>query len=317
MIGLGAFVTAFLVSVALGPLVIPLLRRWRLGQVIRQDGPARHVAKAGTPTMGGLIFLPGWVLGTLAWGSFDPATLLVLSVGLGFGLLGLGDDYLKVYRRRSVGLRARQKLLGQVVLSLGAAALAVLYLGRGAGLSIPGTGGYWDLGYGFFPFAVLVVVGSSNAVNLTDGLDGLAAGIAAVSATAYAIITHLTGFPGLSVTTAALAGACLGFLIYNRYPARVFMGDTGSLAIGAILGTVALLTRTELVWLIIGGVYAWETFTVMLQVLSFKLTGRRIWRMTPYHHHLELGGWSEVKVVAILWLVAALLAVSGLAIVFL
>jgi phospho-N-acetylmuramoyl-pentapeptide-transferase len=317
MIGLGAFVTAFLVSVTLGPLVIPLLRRWRLGQVIRQDGPTRHVAKAGTPTMGGLIFLPGWVLGTLAWGFFDPATLLVLSVGLGFGLLGLGDDYLKVYRRRSVGLRARQKLLGQVVLSLGAAALAVLYLGRGTGLSIPGTGGYWDLGYGFFPLAVLVVVGSSNAVNLTDGLDGLAAGIAAVSATAYAIITHLTGFPGLSVTTAALAGACLGFLIFNRYPARVFMGDTGSLAIGAILGTVALLTRTELVWLIIGGVYAWETFTVMLQVLSFKLTGRRIWRMTPYHHHLELGGWSEVKVVAVLWLVAALLAVSGLAIVFL
>lgn len=308
---LQAFLTALILSLALGPLVIPLLRRLRVGQTIRDDGPARHLVKAGTPTMGGLIFLPAFVLASVAWAPLRFSVFLVLVTGIGFALLGFGDDYLKVCRRRPLGLRARQKLLGQLALSLSLALVAVFYLGRGTSVALPLLNLEWNLGFWYFPFAVLVVVGSSNAVNLTDGLDGLAAGIAVLASLAYAAVAVFLGQPDLAVVAAALAGACAGFLAYNRYPARVFMGDTGSLAIGAILGALAVLTRTELLLALIGGVYVWETLSVILQVISFKLTGRRLFRMSPYHHHLELGGWSEVRVVLSLWLAAAVLAGLG------
>lgn len=308
---LQAFLTALILSLALGPLVIPLLRRLRVGQTIRDDGPARHLVKAGTPTMGGLIFLPAFVLASVAWAPLRFSVFLVLVTGIGFALLGFGDDYLKVCRRRPLGLRARQKLLGQLALGLSLALVAVFYLGRGTSVALPLLNLEWNLGFWYFPFAVLVVVGSSNAVNLTDGLDGLAAGIAVLASLAYAAVAVFLGQPDLAVVAAALAGACAGFLAYNRYPARVFMGDTGSLAIGAILGALAVLTRTELLLALIGAVYVWETLSVILQVISFKLTGRRFFRMSPYHHHLELGGWSEVRVVLSLWLAAAVLAGLG------
>ncbi|MCR4420035.1 MAG: phospho-N-acetylmuramoyl-pentapeptide-transferase [Clostridia bacterium] len=306
-----AFLTALIVSLALGPLLIPVLRRLKVQQTIRDDGPARHVAKAGTPTMGGLIFLPAWGLATCAWAGWSLPVFLVLAAGAGFGLLGFGDDYLKVCRRRSLGLRARQKILGQVVLSLSLAVAAVAFWGRGTEVELFPFGRHWDLGWVYYLFALLVMVASSNAVNLTDGLDGLAAGIAVLAAAAYTLIALWLGYTELAVAAAALAGSCAGFLVYNRHPARVFMGDTGALGIGAVLGALAVLTRTELLWLVVGGVYAWETLTVILQVAAYRIGGRRLWRMTPYHHHLELKGWPEPRVVAGLWLAAAVLAGLG------
>ena len=310
-----AFLTALAVSLALGPLLIPVLRRLKVQQTVRDDGPARHLAKAGTPTMGGLIFLPAWALATWAWAGWSLSVFLVLVGGLGFALLGFADDYLKVCRRRSLGLRARQKILGQVVLSLSIAVGAVVYLGRGTTVEWFPWPWEWELGWGYYPFALLVMVASSNAVNLTDGLDGLAAGIAVLAGAAYAVIATWLGFPDLAVAAAALAGSCAGFLAFNRYPARVFMGDTGALGIGAVFGALSVLTRTEILWVLVGGVYVWETLTVLLQVVAFKLSRRRLWRMSPYHHHLELKGWSEVKVVSTLWLAAAVLAGVGVALV--
>lgn len=312
-LALGGFCTALVLSLALGPLVIPLLRARRLGQVVRDDGPARHLGKSGTPTMGGLIFLPAFALASLAWGGTELPVFLVLVTTAGFALLGFGDDYLKVGRKRSLGLRAREKLLGQFVLGFSLAVAAVFSLGRGTDVWLPLFEQQWPLGYWYLPFAALVVVGSSNAVNLTDGLDGLAAGVAVVAALAYVFVCAEFGYAELGVVAAALAGACAGFLAYNRHPARVFMGDTGSLAIGAVLGSLAVLTRTELLLVLIGGIYVWETFSVVSQVLFFRLTGRRLWRMSPYHHHLELGGWSEVKVVRTLWLAGGLLAALAVA----
>lgn len=308
---MAALVTAAVLCLALGPLIIPVLKRLKLGQYVRDDGPARHLSKSGTPTMGGLIFLPAAVLATLVWAPRGVELNLLLVTMVGYALIGFGDDYLKIGKKQSLGLRARQKLAAQIILALVLASVAVFYLDRGTEISFPGWSGGLDLGWWYFPFAVVVIVGFSNAVNLTDGLDGLASGIAVTAGLAFAFICHAQGAEVPAVAAAALAGACGGFLAYNRHPARVFMGDTGSLAIGALLGGLAVLTRSELLLVIIGGVYVWETFTVSMQVLSFKLTGKRIWRMTPYHHHLELGGWPEVRVVQALWAVSAVLAVAG------
>ncbi|MDQ0286974.1 phospho-N-acetylmuramoyl-pentapeptide-transferase [Desulfofundulus luciae] len=317
-----ALLISLAVTLLLGPLTIPLLRRLKFGQSIRNDGPVTHLSKGGTPTMGGIMFLAGTTVAGLWLAHRFPEGLLVLGVTLGFGLIGFLDDYIKVALKRSLGLRAREKLFGQVILSVLLALLAVSTFGRGTDLVIPFSGFFVpggltvELGtWGYLLFAVLVVVGTANAVNLTDGLDGLAAGVTVPVAAALVLISLLMDKLGIAIIMAALMGGCLGFLVYNHHPARIFMGDTGSLALGGALGAAAVLTRSELFLLVIGGVYVLEALSVIIQVISFQLFGRRVFRMSPLHHHFELGGWSEQRVVYTFWgftLVLALLGLAGL-----
>lgn len=314
-----AFVIALVITLALGPVFIPLLRRLKFGQSIRDDGPSRHLAKAGTPTMGGVIFITGVLTAGLVAGGHDRDVLVVLGITFGFGLIGFIDDFIKVALKRSLGLRAREKLLGQILLAVLLGVLAITVLGRDTGIVLPfgsliaGHNVVLELGtWLYVAFVVLVVVGTTNAVNLTDGLDGLAAGVTVVSALTFVVVGALSGHPGVALAMAALAGGCVGFLFYNRYPARVFMGDTGSLALGGALGAAAVITGSELFLLIIGGVYVLEALSVILQVFSFQVFGRRIFRMSPLHHHFELGGWSEQRVVRTFWLASIVFAALGL-----
>lgn len=315
-----AFVISLLITLLLGPLVIPLLKRLKFGQNIRSDGPSRHLQKAGTPTMGGVMFLAGTAVGgfILSRGHADGIILLIVIIG--FGLVGFIDDYLKVVLKRSLGLRAREKLLWQILLAAGLAYWVVYGMGRGTEVVLPFSGYFTtggivlDLGWWpFMIFTVIVVVGAANAVNLTDGLDGLAAGVSMISALALMMIALLVLKVGVAVCMAALSGGCLGFLFFNRHPAKVFMGDTGSLAIGGGLGAAAVITRSELFFVIIGGIFVLETLSVIIQVISFQTTGRRLFRMSPLHHHYELGGWSENRVVLTFWAATLVLAVIGLA----
>lgn len=322
-----AFTAALLVTLALGPLVIPVLHRLRFGQRVRSDGPARHLQKAGTPTMGGTIFLAGISVGVLlvAWlARREPLLglqdgLTVLGVMLSYGAIGFIDDFIKVALKRPLGLRAREKLGGQVLVAVLLAGVAVFALGRDTDLVIPFSGFIRDggmvidFGWWFYLlFCIFVVVGTANAVNLTDGLDGLAAGSVAIAAGALTFLALAADKTWVGVVMAATAGGCIGFLAFNRYPARVFMGDTGSLALGGGLAAAAVVTRSELFLLVIGGVFVAETLSVILQVISFQLFGKRIFRMSPLHHHFELAGWSEMRVVAVFWAVAGLLALLGL-----
>ncbi|MBE3587805.1 MAG: phospho-N-acetylmuramoyl-pentapeptide-transferase [Thermoanaerobacteraceae bacterium] len=315
-----AFLSSLAVTVLVGPLAIPALRRLKFGQTVRDDGPARHLSKSGTPTMGGIIFLTGLAVAGFWLARTSPEGMVLLGITLGFGLVGLLDDFIKVVLKRSLGLRAREKLLGQFILSALLVVLAVSTFGRGTDVVIPFSGilapGGWtvELGFwGFVLFGVLVVTGTANAVNLTDGLDGLAAGVTVPVAAALLLIALLMDKVGVAVILAALIGGCLGFLVYNHHPARVFMGDTGSLALGGAVGAAAVLTRSELFLLVIGGIYVLEALSVIIQVVSFQLLGRRVFRMSPLHHHFELGGWSEKRVVYTFWGVAFFLAVVGLA----
>ncbi len=318
---------AFLVTLVLGPVVIPLLHRLRFGQRIRSDGPIRHLQKTGTPTMGGVMFLFGAVAAVLVVGFLPGGTragwtegLVVLAVALGFGLIGFLDDFTKIVYKRSLGLRAREKLLGQVLIAVALAVTAVFVLERGTDFPVPFSGlvvpGGWvlDLGWWFFlGVTVFVVLATANAVNLTDGLDGLAAGSFAVAALAFAVIALVMDKTWVGIVLGALVGGCIGFLCYNFYPAKVFMGDTGSLALGGGLSAAAVITRSELFLLIVGGVFVIETLSVIIQVISYQLTGRRVFRMSPLHHHFELVGWSETRVVLTFWTVGLVLAFLGLA----
>jgi phospho-N-acetylmuramoyl-pentapeptide-transferase len=311
-----AFFSAVVVCLLSGPFLIPFLRRLKFGQHIRTDGPKAHLQKAGTPTMGGLMFFLSLLLSLLLTGVSNFRLQLLFLTTLGFGLLGFFDDFIKVIMKRPLGLRAREKILGQIILASVFTYIAVVYLGRGTGLLVPGMSGYLNLGWFYLPFAVFVLVGTVNAVNLTDGLDGLAAGVTVFTALAYLLITKAWGLTDLSIFSAALLGSCLGFLFFNLYPARIFMGDTGSLALGGAVGALAILTKTELLLLILGGVYVAETFSVILQVLYFKITGgKRIFLMTPLHHHFELKGWSEQRVVFTFWTAATLFAVLAVVII--
>ena len=316
----GAFLLSLGITVAAGPLFIPLLRQLKVGQRVRYDGPAWHLSKAGTPTMGGIIFLSGITVAVLCYARGNPEALAFLFVTLAYGLTGFLDDFLKVVRRRSLGLRAREKLLVQVIVALGLAVGAVFFLGRGTDLVIPFSGFFReggvhiDLGFGFFALVVvLALTGTANAVNLTDGLDGLAAGLVAIAAVAYLLFALVLDKIALATGLAAVAGGCLGFLTYNRHPARVFMGDTGSLALGGALGAAAVLSRAELFLLLVGAVFAAEALSVILQVVFYQLTGKRIFRMSPLHHHFELGGWSENRVVVSFWIAGLVAGILGLA----
>jgi len=330
----GALVTALFLAFVLGPAVIRWLKskQGKEGQPIRSDGPESHLlTKKGTPTMGGVLILLAMTLSTLLWADLTNAYVwAVMLVTLGFGLVGFADDYMKLTRRSSGGLPGRIKLAATVAIAVLAAALIVVYTREplATSLAVPFLKSLLiPLGWAFVPFAVLVMVGSSHAVNLTDGLDGLAIGPVIIAAGCFALIAYLAGnvvfanylqihhVPGsgeLAILCGALMGAGLGFLWYNAPPAMVFMGDTGALALGGALGTIAVVAKHELVLAIIGGLFVLETVSVMVQVASFKLTGRRVFRMAPLHHHFEKKGWAEPTIVIRFWIIAVILAVIGL-----
>jgi len=305
---------AFLITVLLSPIFIPFLRRLKFGQSIREEGPKSHMKKSGTPTMGGITIVVSVVLTSLIMvGKFSSVPIgyelwLLIFVLLGYGLLGFLDDFIKVAMKRNLGLTSKQKMFGQIVIAL------IFYFVLRINdfptyIQIPGTHVQFDLGWGYAILVIFMLVGASNAVNLTDGLDGLLAGTAAIAFGAFAILAWY-GFPQIEVNIFALAvvGALLGFLVFNAHPAKVFMGDTGSLALGAAIAAIAILTKLEILLIIIGGVFVIETLSVIIQVISFKTTGKRVFKMSPLHHHYELIGWSEWRVVTTFWLVGLVFA---------
>lgn len=306
---------SFAVAVVCGPATIRFLRRLKAGQPIRESGPKSHQAKAGTPTMGGLLIVLGAVVATLLFSTpKNPATVVLLTATVGFGLIGLLDDLFKVIGKRSLGLKARSKLALQVLIAGFVALFAYQSEGVGTGVIIPFLKEVVHLSPPvYFLLAIGTIVATANAVNITDGLDGLAAGSTAIAATIFAVIAWRLGAPDAAVFAAAIAGACFGFSWFNAHPAAVIMGDTGSMALGSALGSLAVLTRTELVLVIVGGLFVIETLSVMIQVPYFRLTkGRRLFKMSPLHHHFELSGWAETQVVTRFWLVALGLGVIGL-----
>ncbi|MBN2609737.1 MAG: phospho-N-acetylmuramoyl-pentapeptide-transferase [Candidatus Fermentibacteraceae bacterium] len=352
----GATFTAMLVAFAAGPAVIRFLRKHQIGQTVREDGPRSHLSKEGTPTMGGLLILVAVLLPVLLWGRLDNRLLMVVLIStIWMGLIGLLDDYLKVIRRCPKGLVGRYKLAGQFILGLamgiwlcftpvqpGASPDPAVFPSvrtidldstqeidiRSTETTVPFIKSVRvDLGLFYILFVALVLAGTANAVNLTDGLDGLATGVSLVSILTFAAMAYLLGnvnfaeylqfsyLPGVGevlVFAGAMAGACLGFLWFNAPPASVFMGDTGSLALGGAIGSMAVVTRNELLLFLVGGVFVAEVISVVVQVSWFKRTGRRVFRMAPIHHHFELMGWRESKVVVRFWIIAAILGLLGL-----
>ncbi|HEX4963351.1 MAG TPA: phospho-N-acetylmuramoyl-pentapeptide-transferase [Thermoanaerobaculia bacterium] len=328
----GAIVTALILSWLLGPWFIRQLRRLSVGQNIRDVGPQAHQVKAGTPTMGGLLILFATLVPTLLWADLGNVYVwLVVLVTAAFGGIGFADDYLKVRNRRNLGLTARTKFLLQVVAGM-VFAVALLVLPAEAGFNPTLTFPFikrlvLHLGYLYIPFVAFVLVGVSNGVNLTDGLDGLAIGATSVAAATYAVFTYVAGnrvianylqisyVPGVGETAVfcgAMVGAGIGFLWFNAHPAEVFMGDVGSLSLGAAIGGVAVLAKQEILLVLVGGVFVMEAMSVIIQVTSFKLRGKRVFRMSPLHHHFELSGWAEPKVIVRFWILSILFALLSL-----
>lgn len=309
---------AFLITVLLSQVFIPFLKRLKFGQSIREEGPKSHLQKSGTPTMGGLMIIVSVVITAIIMvnkftgGPIGYELWLLLFILLGFGLLGFLDDFIKVALKRNLGLTSKQKLIGQLLIAI------VFYIilrinNFSTYIQVPGTNIQWELGWVYAILVVFMLVGASNAVNLTDGLDGLLAGTAAIAFGAFAILAWYR-FPQFEIYIFALAvvGALLGFLVFNAHPAKVFMGDTGSLALGAAIAAVAILTKQEILLVLIGGVFVIETLSVIIQVISFKTRGKRVFRMSPLHHHYELIGWSEWRVVTTFWLVGLVCASLGI-----
>lgn len=309
------FGIALLLTAGLMPVFIPLLQRMKFGQSIRAEGPESHMKKTGTPTMGGLVFLISIILTALGVALFadllSVELMILLLVLFGYGLIGFLDDFIKVVLKRNLGLTSLQKLIAQIVIAV----VSFLLLGMiefDTGLTIPFTSISIELSGLYVLFIIFWLVGFSNAVNLTDGLDGLVAGTASIAFAAFGVLAIYQDEPAIALFTFIVAGALLGFLVFNKYPAKVFMGDTGSLALGGALAMVSILLKQELLLLLIGLVFVIETASVILQVGSFKIRKKRIFKMSPIHHHFELSGWSEWKVVTVFWLVglvAALIAV--------
>ncbi len=302
---------AFILAVIISPLFIPVLRRLKFGQQIRTEGPQGHYKKAGTPTMGGTIILLALSIATLRFAEKNTELYILLFATLGYGLIGFLDDYIKIVLKRSLGLTAKQKLLGQLLFS-GIVCYLLHKAGHGTDVAIPFLHESISLGWFYYPFVVLVMLGTSNAVNFTDGLDGLLAGTSAIAFGAYTVIAMMHTEMETAIFSAAMVGAVLGFLVFNAHPAKVFMGDTGSLAIGGGLAAAAVLTNAELLLVIIGGVFVVEVLSVIIQVVSFKTRGKRVFKMSPIHHHFELVGWSEWRIVITFWLVGFMLAGLGL-----
>jgi phospho-N-acetylmuramoyl-pentapeptide-transferase len=318
---LAAGLLAMVISIALGPKFIAFLRRREYGQQIRSEGPEHHVTKQGTPTMGGLLMLIVAVVSFLAVSKYKASGLTVLFVAAGCGLIGFLDDFIKLTHRRSLGLSGRWKMLLLALITVGVA-FAARHQQLPTGVFIPGIGDI-HLSYAYYGLLFLVIAGAANAVNLTDGLDGLAAGtgmIALFTYTAMAVVAYIrTGSPGqrfdtrldLAIVGAAFIGALIGFLWFNAFPAEVFMGDTGALAIGGALAGFAIMTKTIFLLLLIGGIFVIEALSVMVQVFTFKYLGRRVFLMTPIHHHFEMKAWSETKIMVRFWIVTGILCAAG------
>ncbi|MBE9528191.1 MAG: phospho-N-acetylmuramoyl-pentapeptide-transferase [Proteobacteria bacterium] len=325
-----AMVTALVLSFIFGPYIIKKLKHMRVGEVVRGDGPATHAVKSGTPTMGGALIIMVVMVSLLLWGNLDNVYIWILSfVTVGMCVIGFLDDYSKVISKTG-GLRAATKILAQIIVAL-IASLALYYTDFDTGVSLPFFKGVlFDIGWLYVPFSVIVIVGTSNAVNLTDGLDGLAIGPMIISAGTFMLLAYvvghlkIAGYLGvvhvpmageLAVFAASMTGASLGFLWFNTYPAQVFMGDVGSLPLGGALGMLAVMTKQEFVLLIVGGIFVVEALSVITQVASYKLTGKRVFAMAPIHHHYELKGWAEPKIIVRFWIISimlALLAISTL-----
>ena len=310
---------SFLITVLLCPLFIPFLRKLKFGQSIRQEGPESHMKKSGTPTMGGIMIVVS-VSATVFIMLYKFVEIpvgyefwLLLFVLIGYGALGFLDDFIKVALKRNLGLTSKQKLVGQIVIAI------IFYFTLRMNdfptyIQLPGTDIQWEFGPLYALLIIFMLVGSSNAVNLTDGLDGLLAGTATIAFGAFALIAsyYYPQFETVTIFSLAVVGALIGFLVFNAHPAKVFMGDTGSLALGGAIAAVAILTKLEIILVIIGGVFVIETLSVIIQVISFKTTGRRVFKMSPLHHHYELKGWSEWRVVMTFWIVAIIFATFGI-----
>jgi phospho-N-acetylmuramoyl-pentapeptide-transferase len=295
-----------------GPFFIPELHKLKFGQSIREEGPKSHQAKSGTPTMGGIMIILGITLGTIVAAPLSTEILLALFITLGHFVLGFMDDYIKVVKKRNLGLKARQKMLGQIIIAVVTMIIGTQSLGIDTSVWVPVLNISVNIGIGYYFLLLFVMVGTSNAVNLTDGLDGLASGTVAIAASAYAVVCLKMGHPDLAIFCAAIVAACVAFLRFNAHPAKVFMGDTGSLALGGAMAAVGILTHTEVLLAIIGFVFVCEALSVIIQVTSFKTTGKRVFRMSPIHHHFELGGWSEWKVVFVFWTVGLIASIIAL-----
>ena len=308
---MSAIVLAFLICVILSPFFIPFLRKLKFGQYIREEGPESHKAKTGTPTMGGIIILIAAAIASLFFMKGHPDLVAIVLVTLGYGIIGFLDDFLKIKHKDNLGLKAWQKMLGLIVVT----GLFIWYLLCIKGIStetiVPFMDGYkWDLKWLYIPFALCVMLGTTNSVNLTDGLDGLATGITILVTTFFATVCYKT-FPEVAPVTCTIIGALLGFLLFNAHPAKIFMGDTGSLALGGFLASLALVTQLPLFLVIVGIVYVCESLSVIIQVTSFKLTGKRVFKMAPIHHHFELCGWKETRVVDVFYVVTAIACLIG------
>lgn len=324
-----AILTSLAISFIMGPWLIRTLRKYQIGQQIREDGPQSHLSKSGTPTMGGILIVFSFIISFLLWARLDLWTTWIVTLStLSFAGIGFWDDYSKLLKKQSKGL----SILGKFKFQLTAGplvAILMIWSGMSTELHFPFfKDAVIDLMWvGFIPFATLVIVGSSNAVNLTDGLDGLAIGPVMVAAFTYIIISYVTGHREIAdylqiahvreagevaIFCGAIVGAGLGFLWFNTYPAQVFMGDVGSLALGAALGTVALVVKQEFLLVIVGGIFVMEAMSVMIQVFSFRTTGKRVFKMAPIHHHFELKGWAEPKVIVRFWIISIILAILAL-----
>ena len=307
----GIPVTAFIVCALVGPVLIPYLHKLKFGQSIRECGPASHMKKSGTPTMGGLMMLAALII-ALLWGQFTPHVIIALVLTVGHAVIGFIDDYIKVVMKRNLGLTAKQKFLLQFILAGAYVYFAETHI-HNTELWVPFVNMTVDLGWGYYVLAFLLLVGTTNAVNLTDGLDGLVSFVSLPVTMVFAFIAYMQGMLDLCGFSLGLTGACLGFLLFNRHPAQVFMGDTGSLALGGAVAAMALLTHTELLLVLVGGIYVAEALSVIIQVTYFRFSGgKRIFRMAPLHHHFELGGWKEVKVVRVFTFVSCVLSILGL-----
>ena len=308
-----AGMAAMLICIFLGPRFIEYLRLREFGQQIREEGPEEHHEKAGTPTMGGLLIFTAISVPYLVLSDRDTQSLAVFGVAVGCAAIGFIDDYLKIRRRRSLGLSARYKLLLQLGLAIGLWYVARHSVGLDSSLELRISHASLDIPDGLYPLVIfLVIAGSSNAVNLTDGLDGLAAGCCAIVLLAYTAITFITtGQHSLSLLSACLVGGCIGFLWFNAFPASIFMGDTGSLGLGGAIGALAVMTQTEILLIITGGIFVIEALSVALQVATFKLLRRRVLLMAPVHHHFELLAWSETKIMLRFWIIAAVCSGIG------
>lgn len=309
---LAAGLASMLITLLLGPKFIEFVKKNEFGQHIRDEGPAEHhETKKGIPTMGGLLILIGILTPFLILSEWSVKSLLVVIATIGCGAIGFADDYSKIRMKRSLGLRARGKLGLQLLLAVVVGAIAVRYGVLTETIKIPMTDHSLDIGIAYYGFIFLWLAFFSNAVNLTDGLDGLAAGSVAVTMITYMTIAFLSNQTDLGIISSCVVGACVGFLWFNSFPAEIFMGDTGSLALGGAVASMAILTQTEILLLIIGAIFVAEAASVIIQVVSFKTTGKRVFLMTPIHHHFELMAWSETKIIMRFWIVGGIFASMG------